>query len=114
VADGCDQELNVVIVDTGESVPEIDGYPVGQACRDPQHSLLAAGAGQAGPQGGDRGGPVDGGHRPPASRAAVDVDELAGEVGSVQPGLGDEELGGGFSAAEALGVGAQRGGQCGG
>jgi hypothetical protein len=46
VADSCDQELNVVIVDSSESVPEIDGYPISQACCDPQHSLLAAGAGQ--------------------------------------------------------------------
>jgi len=114
VADSCDQELNVVIVDSSDSVPEIDGYPVSQACCDPQHSLLAAGAGQAGPQGSDRGRPVDGGHRRHAGRAAVDADELAGEVGSVQPGLGDDELGGGFEAVEALSVGAQRGGQSGG
>jgi hypothetical protein len=114
MADGCDQELDVVIVDTGECVPEIDRYPVSQACCDRQHSLLAAGAGQAGPQGSDRGRPVDGGHRRRAVRASVEVDELAGEVGSVQPGLGDEELGGGFEAVKALSVGAQGGGQSGG
>jgi hypothetical protein len=38
---GCDQELDVAVVETGESVLEINGYPVGQACCDPQHSLLA-------------------------------------------------------------------------
>jgi hypothetical protein len=31
----------------------------------------------------------------------VDADELAGEVGSVQPGLGDDEIGGGFEAVRA-------------
>ncbi len=111
---GCDQELDVAVVETGESVLEINGYPVGQARCDPQHSLLAAGARQAGSQGGDRGRPVDGGHFWPAGQAAPDVDELAGEVGSVQPGPRDEEFGCGFRAVEALSVGAQRGGQCGG
>jgi hypothetical protein len=111
---GCDQELNVAVVETGESVLEIDGYPVSQARCDPQHSPLAAGARQAGSQGSDRGRPVDGGHLSPVGQAVPDVDELAGEVGSVQPGLGDEELGCGFQAVEALSVGAQRGGQSGG
>jgi len=40
--------------------------------------------------------------------ATVDADELAGEVGSVKPGLGDEEFGGGFDAVQALSVSAQR------
>ena len=39
-----------MVVETGESVPEIDGYPVSQARCDPQHALLAAGARQAGSQ----------------------------------------------------------------
>jgi hypothetical protein len=98
VEHSCDQELDVAVVETGESVPEIDGYPVSQARCDPQHALLAAGAGQAGSQGGDRGRPVDGGHLWPAGQAVLDADELAGEVGSVQPGLGDEKLGCGFGA----------------
>jgi hypothetical protein len=37
----------------------------------------------------------------------METDELAGEVFPVEPGLGDEELGGGFGARQALGVGAQ-------
>jgi hypothetical protein len=40
----------------------------------------------------------------------MDGDEPAGEVGPVQPGLGDEELGGGCQAAAALGMIAQPGG----
>jgi hypothetical protein len=47
VPDGCDQELDVAVVETGEGVPEIDGYAVGQACRDLQQPLLAPGAGKA-------------------------------------------------------------------
>ncbi len=35
------------------------------------------------------------------ARAAPDVDELAGELGSVQPGLGDEKLGCGFRAVDS-------------
>jgi|SRR6267378_5842938 len=111
---GCDQELNVAVVETGDSVTEIDGYPVSQARCDLQHALLAAGASQAGSQGSDRGRPVDGGHLWPAGQAALEVDELAGEVRSVQPGSRDEELGCGFRAVQALSVGAQRGGQPGG
>jgi hypothetical protein len=42
VEHGCDQELDVAVVETGESVPEVDGYPVSQARCDPQHALLAA------------------------------------------------------------------------
>jgi hypothetical protein len=44
----------------------------------------------------------------------VDGDEPAGEVVAVQPGLGDEELGGGFEAVQALSVGAQPVGEHGG
>jgi hypothetical protein len=44
----------------------------------------------------------------------VDGDEPAGEVVPVQPGLGDEELGGGFKAALALSMGTQPGGEHGG
>jgi hypothetical protein len=108
VADGCDQEVDVVVVDASDGVPEVDGYTVGQACRDPQHSLFAAGAGQAGAQCGDRGRPVDGGRWLRAVCAVMDPDELAGEVGPVEPGLGDEEFGGGFVAVQALSVSAQR------
>jgi len=114
VEHGCDQELDVAVIEAGESVVEIDGYPVSQARCDPQHSLFAPGARQAGSQGGDRGRPVDGGHLLLVGQAATDVDELAGEVGSVQPGSRDEELGCGFWAVEALGMGAQRGSQPGG
>jgi hypothetical protein len=39
--------------------------------------------------------------------AGVNADELGSEVGPVKPGLGDEELGGGFGAVQALGVSAQ-------
>lgn len=95
-------------VEAGDGVLEVDGYPVGQACRDPQHSLFASGAGQAGAQGADHGEPVDGGCWLPAVSAAVDADELAGEVGPVQPALGDEEFCGGLGAVQALSVGAQR------
>ena len=46
--------------------------------------------------------------------AGVDGDEPAGEVVPVQPCLGDEELGGGFGAAQALSMGKQSGGEHGG
>src|SRR6202042_2382060 len=107
--DGRDQELDVAVVEACDGVPEVDGDAVGQACGDLQHPLLASGAGKAGVRGGDDGGPVDDGYRLAAAGAAVDGDELAGEVGPLQPGLGDEELSGGCQAAAALGVVAQRG-----
>jgi len=62
-------------------------------------------------EGGDRGRPVDDGHGPAVGQAASDGDESAGEVSSVQPGLSDEQLGCGFGAVQAVGVGAQRRGQ---
>jgi hypothetical protein len=46
-ADGRDQELDVVVVQAGEGVLEIDGDAVGDACRDLQHPLLASGAREA-------------------------------------------------------------------
>ena len=49
-----------------------------------------------------------------AADSGVDGDEPAGEVVPVQPGLGYEELGGGFEAAQALSVGTQPGGEHGG
>src|SRR6266699_1811478 len=112
--DGCDQELYIAVVDAGEGIPEVDGYAVGQACRDLQHPLLASGTGKARAQRGDRGGPVDDGRRLSAADSGVDGDEPAGEVGPVQPGLGDEQLGGGFETAQALSVGTQPGGERGG
>ena len=44
--DGCDQELDIAVVEAGEGFPEVDGYAVGQACRDLQQPLLAPGAGK--------------------------------------------------------------------
>jgi hypothetical protein len=49
----------------------------------------------------------------PSGMPGVDGDEPAGEVRTVKPGLGDERLGGGFSAVEALSVSAQSCGQFG-
>jgi hypothetical protein len=107
VPDGRNQKLDIAVVDSRNGVPEIDGYPAGQASRDFQHPLLASGTGKAGAQGCDHGGPVDDGHRLSATDAGMDGNELAGEVGPVEPGLGDEKLGGGFIAVQALGVSAQ-------
>src|SRR6266536_1191299 len=112
--DGCDQELDIAVFEAGEGIPEVDGYAVGQACGDLQHPLRDSGAGKARAQRGDRGGPVDDGRRLSDDDSGVDGDEPAGEVVPVQPGLGDEELGGGWEAAEALSVGAQPGGEHGG
>jgi len=98
--DGHDQELNVAVVEAGDGVPEVNGYAVGQACRNLQHPLLASGAGEPRVQGGDHGGPVDDGDWLPAANSGVDGDEPAGEVVPVQPGLGYEKLGGGFEAAQ--------------
>jgi len=114
VAYGGDQEIEVVLVEAGECLAEVDGYPVSQACRDFQHPLLASGTRKADAQCGDHGGPVDDGHRLSTAGAGVDGDEPAGEVRLVQPGLGDEELGGGFEAVQALSMGAQPGGKRGG
>ena len=95
MANGSEQELKVAVVDPCKGVPEIDGYPAAHAGRDPQHPLLSSGGGHAGAQGGDRSGPVGDGHGLSVADAGVDGDELAGEVGVVEPGLGDEEFGGG-------------------
>jgi hypothetical protein len=38
--------------------------------------------------------------------AGSDVEELAAEVGSMKPGLRDEQFGCGFQVAQALGMGA--------
>src|SRR5215467_5323950 len=95
-ADGRYQELKVGVVEAGEGVAEIDRDAVGEACRDLQHPLLASGAGKARAQGGDHSGPVDHGDRLSAADAGVGGDEPAGEVVPMQPGLGDEQLGGGF------------------
>ena len=46
VKDRGDQLCDVVVVEAGEGVLEIDGYAVGQACRDLQQPLLAPGAGE--------------------------------------------------------------------
>jgi hypothetical protein len=100
--DGCDQELDVVVVDAGDGVREVDGYAVCQACGYPQHSLFAARAGQAGAQCGDHDRPVNGGRWLSAVRVGVDAGELAGEVGPLKPALGGEELGSGFRAVKAL------------
>jgi hypothetical protein len=113
MADGSEQELNVLVVNSRKGVPEIDGYPAAHAGRDSQHPLLSSGGGHAGAQGGDRGGPVDDGHGLPVGDAGADSDELAGEVGAAEPGLGDEEFGGGLVAVEAPGVSTQGRGQCG-
>jgi len=45
----------------------------------------------------------------PLPGSGVDGDEPAGEVGAVQPGLGDEELRGGLEAAQAFSMGAECG-----
>jgi hypothetical protein len=72
-----------------------------------EHSLFASGTGQvAGVEGGDRGWPVDDRYWLVVGEAVCDGDELAGEVGPVEPGLGDEQFGGGFEAVDALGMGA--------
>jgi hypothetical protein len=94
-----DQPCDVVVIEACEGVLEIDGDAVGQACRDLQHPLLASGASETRAQGCDRSGPVDDGHQLTAADAGMDGDELAGEVIPVQPGLGDEEFGGGFDVA---------------
>jgi hypothetical protein len=103
-----EQELDVVIVDAGDGVPEVDGESIGKARCHPEHPLLPCGTGKvAGVQGSDRGWPVNDGRCWSVNEAASDADVLAGEVGAVQPGLGDEQFGGGLQAVEALGVGAR-------
>src|SRR5258708_15579786 len=100
---GSDQQLNVVVVDAGESFLEIDGDPVGEAGGEPEHPPLASGAGQiAGVKGGDRGWPVDDGYGLAAWESVVERDELAGEVGSGPPRLGGEPVGAGLQAVKAL------------
>src|ERR1700678_930189 len=104
-----DQPCDVLVVEAGEGVLEIDGDAVGQAGGDPQHPLLTPGARKTRSQCGDHGGPVDHGDLLPAANAGVDRDEAAGEVVPVEPGLVDEEIGGGFEAVQALSISAQPG-----
>ena len=75
--DGVDHELDVAVIEAGEGVAEADGCAVGEAGCQAEHPVLAAGAGQAVIQGGDRGAPVDDGQ---AGAVAGDADEAAGEV----------------------------------
>src|SRR5258708_13327641 len=104
---GLQDELDAVAVDAGEGVAEVDGYAVAEAGCQPEHALLAAGAGQAGPERGDRGGPVDDGQRG-AVAAGRGGDEAAGEVGAGQErGVADEQLDSGFVGGDPAGPGAQ-------
>jgi hypothetical protein len=49
----CDDQFDVVLVDSGQGVAKADWYPAGQARRQPQHPLFPAAAGQvAGVEGG--------------------------------------------------------------
>ena len=101
-----------MIIYAGESVLEVNRDPIGEAGRDPQHPSLTAAAGQAaGVESGDGGWPVNDGHPWAVGVSGSGGEKLAGEVGSVQPGLRDEQLGSGFEAVDALGVSAERTGQ---
>src|SRR5260221_10560084 len=82
VLDGLDHEPDAAVVDTGKGVAEVHRYAAGEAGCQAEHPLLAAGAGQADVQGGDRGGPGDGGAGG-AVAAGGGADEPAGEVGAV-------------------------------
>lgn len=106
-----DQPCDVLVIETGDGVTEVDGEAVGQAGGDPQHPLLTSGAGKTRSQGGDHGGLVHHGDLLPGADGGVDGDEPAGEVISVEPGLVDEELGGGFEAVKPLGMGPEPGGE---
>ena len=69
--DCLDHQLDAAAVDAGEGVAEVHGYAGGQAGRQAEHPVLAAGAGQAVVQGGDRGGPVDDGQRGAVAMAGM-------------------------------------------
>lgn len=98
-----------MIVEAGEGVAEIDGDSLVQTRRKAQQSLLASGTGKfIGLECGDHCWPVDGRHGSTVDESASGGDESAGEVGPVQPRLGDEQVGGGFEAVDALRLGAQR------
>jgi hypothetical protein len=77
VQDGGDHELDVAVIEADEGVAEVHRCAVGEAGCQAEHPVLAAGAGQAVIQGGDRGAPVDDGQ---AVAVAGDGDEAAGEV----------------------------------
>lgn len=62
--EGADREREVVLVEAGEGVTEIDRQPGGQAGCEAEDPAFPAGAGQgAGVEGGGGGGPVDCGVR---------------------------------------------------
>src|SRR6266545_1311173 len=97
-------------VQAGQYLRQVDGDAFGQACAQPQHLALAAGAGQAPAlQAGGRARPVDECHRRPVPERGDDLDEPGDEVVAVQPPLvADQQLNGDHRAVQPGGPGAQR------
>ena len=80
-----------MVVDSGESFPQVDWDSVGQACGESQHPALSSRAGQlAGVERCDRCGPVDTGRPLPAGMGTAGGEEVPDEVGPVQPVSCDE------------------------
>jgi hypothetical protein len=72
VFDRVGDQVGVAGVQAGECVGEIDGDAVGQAGGEAEHAGFTSGARQlSSVKGGDRVGPVDGGHRGAVDQAAV-------------------------------------------
>ncbi len=84
--EGADREREVVLVEAGEGVTEIDRQPGGQAGCEAEDPAFPAGAGQdAGVEGGGGGGPVDCGVRSLAAGTAVLASgDVPGEVVAVE------------------------------
>jgi hypothetical protein len=110
VHEGADREREVVLVEAGEGVAEIDRQPCGQAGCEAEDPAFPGGARQgAGVEGGGGGGPVDCGVR---SRVAGTVvlasGDVPGEVVAVEEGVvADEQFGGGLVGVDAARAGAQ-------
>jgi len=75
VADRDDDQVQVALVQAGDDVVEADGVAGGEAGRDADDALLAAGCWQAsGVESGDDGVPVDPGDRGPVADACRSLD----------------------------------------
>ena len=113
---GCmDQRLgdppSVRPIEPARRIPQVDREAVGDAGGDTQHLGLARRAGKASAlERCERRRPVDERHRCFAWFAVDHLDGLGDEVAPLQPiGVVDQQLDGGFSAEEPLGVLSQRG-----
>ena len=111
MADGCDQEFQIPVVQAGNGVTEGDGKAFGDAGGELEDAPFSAAGGYLPVvQGAERGVPVDPGHQGGAVADAGTGVHEAGEVVAVQDAaVADEQLGAGLIGVQAGRVSAQRG-----